>query len=238
MGIKVGHSTLHELVQQVEFPLAEASSPSEVMSIDGGKICLRGESKSQEWLDYKLVSLHGGVCEAFFQDPETLLRWSNTVPLSPIVTCLGDGHPGVWNLIKPFGAQQVSIKREVLDWYHLKENLYKVGGSLKRLERAENFLWQGWVEKAMQEFENLKSKKAVNFRIYLERHRHRIPCYSQYQKLGIVIGSGDVESKIKQVGTRVQRPGARWARANVNRILRLRCAYLNRSPLLSICAYI
>jgi hypothetical protein len=37
-------------------------------------------------------------------------------------------------------AQQVSIKCEVLDWYHLKENLYKVGRSLKRLKRAENFL--------------------------------------------------------------------------------------------------
>ena len=237
MGIEVGHSTLHRLVQRVELPLAEACIPSEVMSVDGGKICLRGESKSQEWLDYKLVSLHGGVCEAFFQEPETLLKWSNTVPLSPVLTCLGDGHPGVWNVIKPFGAQQVPIKREILDWYHLKENLYKVGGSLKRLEQAESFLWQGWVDQAMQEFEKLKSKKAVNFRVYLENHRHRIPCYSQYQRLGIVIGSGDVESKIKQVGTRVQRPGARWARANVNRILRLRCAYLNRSPLLSISAY-
>jgi len=26
---------------------------------------------------------------------------------------------------------------EILDWYHLKENLYKVGGSLKRLTQAE-----------------------------------------------------------------------------------------------------
>jgi len=92
MGIEVGHSTLHRLVQRVDLPLAEASTPSEVMSVDGGKICLRGESKSQEWLDYKLVSLHGGVCEAFFQagdfnkveqycapesHPDLLRRWAS-----------------------------------------------------------------------------------------------------------------------------------------------------------------
>jgi hypothetical protein len=64
-----------------------------------------------------------------------------------------------------------------------------------------------------------------------------IPCYKQYQQLGIPIGSGDVESKIKQVGARVKLSGARWNRRSVPLILRLRCAYLNRSPLLSIYAH-
>jgi hypothetical protein len=150
------------------------------------------------------------------------------------MTCVGDGHPGVWNVIKSFGEAQVVSKHEILDWYHLKENLYKVGGSLKRLEMLEHCRWRGWVEQAIKELEKRKGKAAVNFRGYLERHRHRIPCDSQYQSLGIVIGSGDVESRIKQVGARVKRPGARWARENVRKILRFRCAYLNRSPFLSI----
>lgn len=234
MGIKVGHSTLHRLVQKVELPLAQAETPSEGISVDGGKIPLRGMQEGMEWRDYKLVSLHGSVCEAFFQAPEALFQWSASVPLSPILTCLGDGHPGVWNIISTFGSTQVVIKREVLDWFHLKENLHKVGGSLKRLERVENFLWHGWVDKAIQEFENLKRKSAINFCKYLEKHRERIPCYSYYQKLGITIGSGDVESKIKQVAARVKLTGARWASKNVEHILRLRCAYLNRSSRLSI----
>jgi len=33
-------------------------------------------------------------------------------------------------------------RREILDWYHLMENLHKVGGSLKRLRQAETLLWQ------------------------------------------------------------------------------------------------
>jgi hypothetical protein len=55
-----------------------------------------------------------------------------------------------------------------------------------------------------------------------------------YQKLGIPIGSGDVESRLKQVGARVKLSGARWHRENAPQILRLRCAYLNRSPALSL----
>jgi len=76
------------------------------------------------------------------------------VPLSPILKCLGDGHPGIWKIIKTFGANQILIKREVLDWLHLKKNLYKVGGSLRRWRPGENCLWHGWVDRAIQEFEN------------------------------------------------------------------------------------
>lgn len=238
MGIKVGHSTLHRLVGRTELPLTQAQVPSEGVSVDGGKICLRGEkNEGGQWRDYKLVSLHDNICEAFFQDPVALTDWSKSQPLSPILTCLGDGHDGVWNVIKTLGTNQVAIKREVLDWYDLKENLYKVGGSLKRLEGVENLLWHGWVDAARAEFDCLKNKRAVNFQAYLNKHRQRIPCYEQYQQLGIPMGSGDVESKIKQVGARVKLSGASWKRENVSPILRLRCAYLNRSCLLSIYAH-
>jgi hypothetical protein len=95
-------------------------------------------------------------------------------------------------------------------------------------------LWHGWVDAAIAEFEGLKHKRAVNFQTYLKKHRQRIPSYEQYQQLDIPIGSGDVESKIKQVAARVKLSGARWKRDNVPLILRLRCAYLNHSSLLNI----
>jgi hypothetical protein len=70
MGIKVGHSSLHRLVERTELPLAQAQSESAGVSIDGGKNCLRGEEKEwRQWRDYNLESLHGNVCEAFFQVP-------------------------------------------------------------------------------------------------------------------------------------------------------------------------
>ena len=97
MGINVGHSTLHRLVQRVELPPAQATNKTSTVSVDGGKICLRclrssassalqrhrssEETGQGEWRDYKLVNLHGEVCEAFFQDPDALEQWSEKQPL-------------------------------------------------------------------------------------------------------------------------------------------------------------
>lgn len=238
MGLKVGHSTLQRLVVNNQLPSLQTemdTPPITQVSIDGGKICLRGkEHKGGQWRDYKLVSFHQGGCEAFFQDPDGLQQWSETQNLAPIVTLLGDGHLGIWKTMARFASLKWLIRREVLDWYHLKENLYKAGGSLKRLKTVEDLLWHGKVEMAMEQFEGLKNKRFQRFVAYLTTHRSRIPNYGACQSLGIPIGSGDVESKIKQVSARVKLSGARWNRENVPQILRLRCAYLNRSPLLAL----
>jgi alpha-L-arabinofuranosidase len=50
-------------------------------------------------------------------------------PLSLPLTCLGDGHDGVWKIIAEIATP--TQRREILDWYHLNEKLQKVGGSLK-----------------------------------------------------------------------------------------------------------
>jgi len=235
MGIEIGHSSLHRLVEKIELPESQAEHKVSALSVDGGKIRLRSEGRG-EWRDYKAVSLHGSVCEAFFQDPEALQQWSECQPLSPILTCLGDGHDGVWKVMKNIGGKKVAIQRQVLDWYHLKENLDKVGGSLKRLRRVETLLWLGRIENAIAEFEGMKPKQAKRFQAYLQHHSQRIPNYQEYERLAIPIGSGSVESKIKQISARVKISGASWKRQNVSQILRLRCAYLSNSPCLSIYA--
>ncbi|MEG4393885.1 hypothetical protein QUB30_15920 [Microcoleus sp. BROC3] len=53
---------------------------------------------------------------------------------------------------------------------------------------------------------------------------------------GIDIGSGAVESLIKQIGARIKIVGAQWNEKNVPQILRLRCAYLNNDIKLGISA--
>ncbi|MEG4445381.1 hypothetical protein QUB47_25470 [Microcoleus sp. AT9_B5] len=53
---------------------------------------------------------------------------------------------------------------------------------------------------------------------------------------GIDIGSGAVESLIKQIGARIKIVGAQWNEKNVPQILRLRCAYLNNDIKLNISA--
>jgi hypothetical protein len=74
----------------------------------------------------------------------------------------------------------------------------------------------------------LKAKAAKNFCQYLETHRHRIVNYEYYQAEDICsIGSGAVESTIKQIDRRLKISGSQWNESNVPQVLMHRCAYLN-----------
>ena len=121
-----------------------------------------------------------------------------------------------------------STAREILDWYHLVENLHKVGGSLKRLHQAETLLWQGKVDETLALFEPLQKKSAQVFCNYVRKHRSRIVNYDYYQRENICsIGSGAVESGIKQMSRRIKISGAQWNEKNVPQVLAHRSAYLN-----------
>jgi len=136
-----------------------------------------------------------------------LIDWVNSQRLTNPLTCLGDGHDGVWNLFKEIGT--APQRQEILDWYHLRENLYKVGGSLKRLKQAEAMLWQGQVDEAIALFADCRRQQAKNFCAYLDKHRRRIVNYEYFQAEQLSsIGSGAVESAVKQIDRRLKISGA------------------------------
>ena len=225
-GIKVGHSTQQLLAQRYDYPEVELAEEVEEMSLDGGKVRLRTEKgKASEWRDYKAVTLQSEVVAAYFQDNEALLERLQQQPLAEIFTCLGDGHDGIWSLFAKIAPPEQRF--EVLDWYHLAEHLHDVGGSMHRLENAENLLWDGDVEATIALFQGLKFKRAVNFVGYLRKHRQRIPEYGYLHQLKMTIGSGSVESSIKQIGRRIKISGAQWKKEHVAQVLKHRCAYLN-----------
>jgi len=233
-GIKVSHSTQQRLVHRQIFELPQVEESVEEMSIDGGKVRLRTpQGQPSEWRDYKAVNLHESWVAAFFQDNEQLVRWVNVQSLSDPLTCIGDGHVrlwrsealGIWNVYTQIGNQ--TQRREILDWYHLVENLGKVGGSVQRLDAVEACLWQGDVEGAIAQFEDWQHERVTNFVSYLNKHRQRIVNYDYYQAEGVSIGSGAVESTVKQLGRRIKISGAQWDKANVPQVLKQRCAYLN-----------
>jgi hypothetical protein len=77
-------------------------------------------------------------------------------------------------------------------------------------------------------FVNCRRKQAQNFCTYLEKHRHRLVNYQDFQLEQLSsIGSGAVESAVKQIDRRLKISGAQWKRENVSSMLQLRCAYLN-----------
>ena len=225
-GIRVPAKTQQRLVHRQHFDLPDIEQPIEELSVDGGKVRLRTPlGEESEWKDYKAIATAQGVL-ANFQNNAQLIDWMNDHSLAHPVVCLGDGHDGIWNIISQIATAWQ--RREILDWYHLVENLHKVGGSIKRLNQAEALLWQGQVETALTLFSNCQRKQAQNFCQYLRKHQHRIVNYEYFQAEGLYsIGSGAVESAIKQIGRRVQLSGAQWNRDNVPQVLAHRCAYLN-----------
>jgi hypothetical protein len=151
-GIKISHSSLQRLVNKQKIEWTESKLGVQEVMIDWGKVRLRTEEKGQpcQGQDYKAVSLNGQQIAAFFQDNEALIDWVNSQKLLNPLFCLGDGHPGIWNLLVEI--RQAEQREEILDWYHLKEHLYRVGGSLKRLKEAEKLLWLGQSEAVLPLF--------------------------------------------------------------------------------------
>lgn len=225
-GIQVGHSTLHRLVQRVDLPLPQSPHVVSELSADGGKVRLRtSETGPCEWKDYKAVSLHNSLCNGYFQNNEALIQWVQQQPLASSLTCIGDGHDGVWNIIARLAPEYQ--RREVLDWYHLVENLYKVEGSSDWLQQMKTFLWSGCVDEVLEELQKIKTPNSDKFSSYLRKHRGRIVPYDIFQWKGISIGSGAVESTVKQIGARLKLPGAQWSSEYVSKMIHLRCSYLN-----------
>jgi hypothetical protein len=225
-GIAVSHSTQQRLVHRYHFEELPSNTEVEEMSIDGGKVRLRTpKGEPLIWRDYKGVSFHQLGVSAFFQDNSALLDLVNSQVLAKPLICLGDGHDGIWNLFLEIGQKHERI--EILDWYHLVENLYKVGGSFQRIEEVKSFLWQGKVDDAISCFDGWSEHQVQNFIIYLNKHKHRIVNYDYFQAEGISIGSGSVESQVKQIGHRLKITGASWNSGNVPQVLRHRCSYLN-----------
>lgn len=227
-GIAVSAKTQQRLVQRQEFDPPQLSEVVEEASIDGGSVRLINEpGQPPLWKQYKAVHLAPmQIHAAWLEDNPALLEWLNAQPLATILSCLGDGHDGIWNLF-----EQVSPaveRREILDWFHLMENLEKVGGSLNRLAQARGLLWQGKVDDTLLLFQACQSHQAHCFTQYLQKHRHRIPNYDYLQAEDICsIGSGAVESTVKQIDRRLQISGARWKPEHVPKVLAHRCAYLN-----------
>jgi hypothetical protein len=227
-GVSISASTQQRIVQRYEFPEMECEQKVEEISVDGGKVRLRTAKKGEPciWKDYKAICINQEIKIARLGENQVLIDYVNQQHLADPLTCLGDGHAGIWKIIGQFNCP--GERREILDWFHLMENLYKVGGSLKRLKTAETLLWQGKIDETLALISPLKAKAAKNFCQYLENHRHRIVNYEYYQAEDICsIGSGAVESTIKQIDRRLKISGAQWNESNVPQVLMHRCAYLN-----------
>lgn len=225
-GRSVSHSTQQRIVHRQELPLMDAESKVEELSVDGGKVRVRTPlGQPCKWQDYKAIRHHEQTLGASYKANKMLTDWTNKQSLAEPLICLGDGHDGIWNIVADIGREEQRI--EILDWYHLMENLAKVNSSRERLDEVKDLLWEGCVKTAIGKFENCSDDHADAFVAYLRKHQHRIVNYQYYQYEEISIGSGAIESGIKQIAARIKLTGAQWKAEHVPQVLKHRCAYLN-----------
>lgn len=230
-GIPVSAKTQQRIVQRQPWEELNPQTSETILelSIDGGNVRLTSGAKDDpDWRQYKAVRLNSqGESRAWFQDNEALVATMRARSLAEVVVCLGDGHDGIWNLhegIVPQPEQRI----EILDWYHLKENLFKLSGQEVDREQVEALLWKGDVASVLTVLKDCPSEAAARFREYLIKHHQRLPNYDYYAAEGLCsIGSGAVESLVKQIDQRLQIVGSRWNPEHVAKVLAQRCAYLN-----------
>jgi hypothetical protein len=150
---------------------------------------------------------------------------------------VGDGAPWIWNL----ASEHFSASRQMVDWYHAKQHLYTVANALWGEDTAEAHAWvkqketplyQGHARELADEFrERLKTHRRNAKMLRREagyfENNHRRMQYLETREDGFPIGSGMIESGIKQFRARLVGPGMRWKRASAERILSLRAVVLS-----------
>ena len=71
----------------------------------------------------------------------------------------------------------------------------------------------------------LRKRERDDLALYFDRHQRRMQ-YLEFREEGFPIGSGTVESGVKQFKQRLAGPGMRWNAANAKRMLVIRAAVL------------
>lgn len=218
-GIRVSAKTQERIVERHPIEPPISCEPVSEIALDGWSVRLATPvGEASEWKQYKAVRLNGnGVGMAWFQDNDSLLRWLQSLTMMSLFYGLGDGHPGIWRLFTHLTPGP--LRDEILDWFHLMENLHKVDASEAQLQHAESLLWEGQVDKVLALMAEIATDASQRFRSYVQTHRARIPNYRYYQMEGFPISSSPVESWIKQIDERLQITGARWKSERVPQML-------------------
>jgi len=231
-------------------PHAKAAENA-VMSVDGAKIRSdKAGPAGLEWFEVRSAVLTlpgpgmpraqiaGDISpDALFEGMRCIWRQSPVGKL-PLVF-VADGAEWIWDRVGCYFPRAVQI----LDVYHAAQH---VASAAKAAWGDQDPKAREWVEGAVGMLIELGPKAIVrelvgalreggvvdpdelvrNIR-YLLRHRHRMQ-YAKWRDQGLTIGSGAMESRIKQVSTmRLRRPGMMWTRKGADLMLRLRAATLS-----------
>jgi len=142
---------------------------------------------------------------------------------------VADGALWIWEV-----AEDVCPDgRQVVDWFHAVAHLSAAAHALypdpdadvqrqRWLQRYKARLYMGRIKEISAA---LNKRGFPHLAIYFERHQRRMQ-YLEFREEGLPIGSGTVESGVKQFKQRLCGTGMRWKIENARRMLVIRSAVL------------
>jgi hypothetical protein len=242
-------------VERVELPDSRADHHRQKgLSLDGGMMNIRGEG----WKEFKTgvvfdvepravldqvlneaLDLAHGVKMAYtavlgsvpqFVPAFWALAVAHDVPQAADSSVTADGAEWIW----PVADDLFPDSTQIVDWYHATQHLTQAAQALfpDQPEPAERWyalqrtaLFRGEIWKITQP---LDQAGLTDHSRYFHTHQRRMQ-YQTFRDQGYPIGSGTVESGIKQFKARLTGPGMRWSRPAAERMLVVRAAILSHN---------
>jgi hypothetical protein len=205
----------------------------------GTRVTRAGKTVPQR-LRRRLVAVLGTIDD--FIPPLQLEATRQGVDTAPLVVWLSDGGRGFWRVYRTCFATAVAV----LDFFHAASHLARATESLFGTRRSpEAQAWfRRWrhglrhgqahrVRQVLTQLIHLPGWSASAFatllqvQAYFQRHHHHTR-YQTFDRLGLPLGSGMVESACKWlIQQRFKGVGMRWSDDGFNHLLLLRLAWAN-----------
>jgi hypothetical protein len=158
-----------------------------------------------------------------------ILALQQGVPYAGRSAVVADGASWIWRV----AADLFPVSTQIVDWYHAKGHLAQAASAAypdnpemaqRWLNHQAALLYQGEIWKLLLEFRRMGLDET--HARYFHTHQRRMQ-YQTFRAEGFIIGSGSVESGIKQFKARLTGAGMRWSRTGAERMVVLRAAVLS-----------
>lgn len=224
------------------------------VSMDGGTLNIRGEGwkemkvgavydvqqrlerdvRTQEWTEQAHAShitytaVLGDVnafAPALWQ-----LASVHDVPNAAHSSVTADGAEWIWNV----AADYFPDSTQIVDWFHAKQHL---SDAAQALFPENNHAAAAWLAQRTDDLfagaihcitASLDNAALADHSRYFHHHKRRMQ-YHEFRENGLPIGSGTVESAVKQFKARLSASGMRWNRPSAQSMLVIRAAVLDGS---------
>lgn len=169
--------------------------------------------------------------------------WLKAIPPDCICVFVADGARWIWDRARLYFPTAI----QVLDFFHACEHIDSAAAAWHgtgtanaaqwRSEARTKLLEPGGVRMVLREIlealskpQNVTNAEALRTEVrYIIQHRHRMR-YFEIRSRGLPIGSGAMESGIKQlIPTRLRMPGMKWTKEGADAVLKVRSAHMSNS---------